>query len=82
LPACALLKAAENNLTSAIEIWGLANRHPLIANSKWFQDIIAEEIQEWTTILSSQTAEAAQERGRRLDLWQTAESLLQELSSD
>jgi hypothetical protein len=79
LPACALLKAAENNLTSAIEIWGLANRHPLIANSKWFQDIMARDVQEWTAVLSSETIVMAQERGRGLDLWETAEALLQEL---
>jgi predicted ATPase len=81
LPGLALFKAAENKLTTALELWTHANCYPLISNSKWFQDIIARDVKGWVAGLSPETAAAAQERGWGLDLWETAEALLHELNT-
>jgi hypothetical protein len=81
LPTLALLKAEKGKTERAVELYALACREPYVANSQWYEDVFGRPITEAAATLPSETVEAAKERGRGLDLWQTAESLLQELSS-
>jgi hypothetical protein len=47
-----------------------------VANSHWFEDVMAEDVAQWERSLSPEEVAAARERGRALDLWQTAQELL------
>jgi tetratricopeptide (TPR) repeat protein len=81
LPGVALLLAATGKGAHAIEIWALAKCHPFVANSKWFEDVAGRELDDLAATLPAEAAEAAWERGQRLELWQTAEALLAELEA-
>jgi hypothetical protein len=65
----------------AIEVWALAKRHPYVANSQWFEDVAGRELEALAVSLPPEVVEAAQERGRALDLWEEAAVLLEELKA-
>jgi tetratricopeptide (TPR) repeat protein len=80
LSGVALLLATSGKAARAVdEVWALCQRHPYVANSKWFADVAGRELEALTASLPLEVAEAAKERGRSLDLWETAEALLDEL---
>ncbi|HEX6386133.1 MAG TPA: tetratricopeptide repeat protein, partial [Anaerolineae bacterium] len=79
MPCVALLLATTGDVTRAVEVWALATCHPFVANSKWFEDVAGRELETLAASLPPEIAEAAQERGRALDLWETAAALLTEL---
>jgi predicted ATPase/DNA-binding SARP family transcriptional activator len=79
LPGVALFLAVAGAVERAVEVWALAKRHPFVANSKWFEDVAGRELEALSTSLPLASAEAARERSRALDLWETAEALLGEL---
>jgi tetratricopeptide (TPR) repeat protein len=62
-----------------VELCALAGSHPFVANSPLFEEIAGKRIAASTAGLSPKVVEAAQERGRALDWWETAEVLLEEL---
>ena len=63
----------------AVELYALAKSHPFIANSSLFEDIAGKHITAATAHLPADVVARAQERGRALDWWETAETLLDEL---
>ncbi|MFZ0545875.1 MAG: LuxR C-terminal-related transcriptional regulator [Candidatus Promineifilaceae bacterium] len=75
-----LFLASVGKVERAIEVYALACLHLYVANSRWFEDIIGRQIFDAANALPPEIIAAAQQRGRSLDLWQTADSLLQELS--
>ena len=75
----ALLLATIGHVARAVEIWTLAKSHPFVANSKWFEDAAGRELAALAATLPPEVAAAARERGQRLELWPTAETLLAEL---
>jgi tetratricopeptide (TPR) repeat protein len=90
LPAAALLLADREHIVPAIELYALASRSPVVANSRWFEDvagrqIVGRQIAAHTergaaaATLPSDAVAAAQERGRSRDLWATVRELLAEL---
>jgi predicted ATPase/DNA-binding CsgD family transcriptional regulator len=81
LPSLALLRASRGMEESAVELYALACREPYVANSRWYEDVFGRPIAQAAAALPPEVVEAAKERGRELDLWQTAESLLTELSA-
>ena len=81
LPGVALLLAKTGAVARAVEIWALARRHPFVANSRWFEDVAGRELDDLVAILPAEVAEAAQARGRALDLWETAAALLADLQA-
>ncbi|HEX6383833.1 MAG TPA: hypothetical protein VF177_04110, partial [Anaerolineae bacterium] len=81
LPAVALLLAKAGQAERAVELYALAAYHPLVANSRWFYDVAGRELDDLAASLPPEVAEAARERGRALDLWQTAAALLAELEA-
>jgi hypothetical protein len=82
LPAAALLLADRGEAERAVELYALASRHPVVANSRWFEDVAGRHIVAAAAHpegVPPELAVAAQERGRERDLWATLEELLTEL---
>ena len=72
LAGIALLMADEGEAKGAIELYALASRYPLVANSHWFEDVIGRHIAAVADALPPHTTAAAQERGggQRADILQ------------
>ncbi|MBV7339896.1 helix-turn-helix domain-containing protein [Chloroflexi bacterium TSY] len=79
LPFMALLLADQGGNERAVEFYAAAFQSPYIANSRWFEEIAGRHIAEVAATLPLAVVEAAQERGRRRDLWKTATEVLAEL---
>jgi tetratricopeptide (TPR) repeat protein len=81
LPACALLLACVGRTDRAVELHALALRLPGIARSRWFQDVIGRPIAAAAEGLPPHVVEAARQRGRAHNLWDTLDALLSELEA-
>jgi tetratricopeptide (TPR) repeat protein len=79
LPVMALLLADQGEVERAVEIYALASRYPLVANSRWFDDVAGKHIAKVAASLPPEVVVAAQERGRARDLDATVAELLDEL---
>ena len=63
----------------AIEVYALALRHPLVARSRWFEDVAGRDITAAAAALPPDVVAAAQARGHDGDLQATAREVLAEL---
>ena len=72
LPLAAYVLARDGRISQAIELYALASRYPFVANSRWYDDVVGKRIETIAASLSPDEITAAQERGRKLDLWETA----------
>ena len=81
LPLLALLLADRGEVARAVELYALASRHPVVANSRWFEDVVGRQIAAAGTDLSPAVISAARERGRARELDATLAELLAELES-
>jgi hypothetical protein len=81
LPAAALLLADQGDNVRAVAIYALALQNPNVANSRWFYDVAGKEIEAIAESLPPAVAEAAKAKGAEMDLWATAEELLDEFHS-
>jgi predicted ATPase/DNA-binding SARP family transcriptional activator len=79
LPAAALLLSDVGEVERAVELYALAARYPLVANSRWFEDVVGKHVTAAAAALPQEVVAAAQERGRARDLWETVEELIEEL---
>ncbi len=79
LPGIALLLADLGKKERALELYALASRYPLVANSRWFEDVAGRRIAAVAATLPPEVVAAAQERGRARDLEATVAELLAEL---
>jgi tetratricopeptide (TPR) repeat protein len=79
LPATALLLAGEGDLERAVELYALASGYPLVAESRWFEDVVGKQIKVAASTLPAERVAILQERGRARDLEATAAELLAEL---
>ena len=77
LPLAALLHADAGWAEQAVELHALAWRYPRIANSRWFYDVAGRELEAVAASLPPAVVAAAQERGRALDLFDTARALVE-----
>jgi tetratricopeptide (TPR) repeat protein len=80
IPAKAMFLGEEGETQWAVELYALATSHAFVGNSRWFADAVGQYIKVIAATLPPEVIMAAQARGRNLDLWQTAESLLTELA--
>ena len=78
LPLCALLLADRGEAARAVELYALASRHPAVASSRWFEDVVGMHIAAAGESLPPELVAAAQERGRARDLEATVKELLAE----
>jgi tetratricopeptide (TPR) repeat protein len=81
LPATALLLADWGEKVRAVELYALASRYPLVANSRWFEDVAGRHIAAVAAVLPPEVVAATQERGRARDLWATVAELVAELET-
>jgi tetratricopeptide (TPR) repeat protein len=81
LPVTALLLAGEGANESAVELYALASRYPLVANSRWFADVAGNTLTRVAATLPAARVAILQERGRARDLEATVKELLAELST-
>jgi hypothetical protein len=75
LPALALLLADHGQGKRAVELYGLASRYSIVANSRWFEDVAGRHITTVAASLPPDVVAAAEERGPEA----TAAELLVEL---
>jgi tetratricopeptide (TPR) repeat protein len=80
LPAAALLAADADRPERALELYSLARQFGYIRNSRWFADVACRELDEVRASLAAEKAAEAAARGREMDVWETAETLLRELN--
>ena len=73
----AYLKAVDDDVVAALELYSLAQKNPFIANSKWFKDVIWQEIEAKSQDLDSEVRKTAWLKGESLDLWMTVGQLLE-----
>jgi tetratricopeptide (TPR) repeat protein len=81
LPAVALLLADRSEKERAVELYALASRYPMVANSQWYEDVAGRHIAAIAATLLPDVVAAAQERGRARDLDATVKELLAELEA-
>ena len=79
LPALALLLADQGERVRAVELYTLASRYPLVADSRWFEDVAGRHIASVAATLPPELVTAAQARGQARDLESTAAELVVEL---
>ncbi|MBU1877557.1 MAG: tetratricopeptide repeat protein [Chloroflexi bacterium] len=79
LPAVALLLADQGEKERAVEVYALASRYPLVARSRWFEDVAGRHIAAVAGTLPPGVVMAARERGRDRDLEAVVAELLAEL---
>ncbi|MDQ4076336.1 MAG: AAA family ATPase [Chloroflexota bacterium] len=79
LPAIALMLAHQGQTERAVELYALVWRYPLVANPHGWLEVARGELASIAASLPPEITEAAKARGQPLDLWQTAEALLEEL---
>jgi hypothetical protein len=82
LPGAALTLADRAETERAVELYALATRYGMVANSRWFEEIAGKHIAAAAETLSLESATAARERGQARDLWATAQELLAELDAE
>jgi DNA-binding SARP family transcriptional activator/predicted ATPase len=82
LPTTALLLAGEGEHERAVELYALASRYPLVAQSRWFAGVIGEKIAEVAATQPSDQVAVAEKRGRARDLEATVAELLSELHEE
>jgi hypothetical protein len=83
IPIVARVLADTNNTTQkerAIELWAMAQNLPFVGNSQLFADLLSQPLAKAAAELPAEVVAAAQVRGQELDWWQTAETLLTELT--
>jgi hypothetical protein len=81
LSAITLLLADRDQVEWAVELYALASRYPIVANSCWFEDVAGRHLATVAAGLPDDVREQAQARGQARDLWATARELLEELDA-
>jgi tetratricopeptide (TPR) repeat protein len=79
LPGMALLLVDLDHKERAVDLYALASRYPMVANSRWFTDVVGRPIAAVAATLPPDVVAAAEERGRARDLETTIAELLAEL---
>jgi tetratricopeptide (TPR) repeat protein len=79
LPLAALLLSNLGQVELAVEFYEGASRLPVIANSRWREDLVGRPIADVAAMLPPDVVAAACERGRAHDPWAMVETLLAEL---
>ena len=82
LPPAALLVAEKGEVERAIELTEMSCRHPFVANSQWYSDVMGKRMDDMATGLSSEIIDAARQRGRERDPLETAKEILAELEAE
>ena len=79
LQATALWLSEGANKERALEVYSMVRLHPKVNNPQWFSEVVEPHFANLAAHLPPDTAATAQERGRQLDVWETAAELLEDL---
>ena len=79
LPWVALYLAKRGDIERAVEVYAMASKLPMVANSKWFPEVVEKEIVASCVNLSPEAIAAAKDRGKKADIFATVADLLEEL---
>jgi predicted ATPase/DNA-binding SARP family transcriptional activator len=79
LPVAALLLADQGALERAVEVYACASRYDFVAKSRWFEDVVGQELRTMAASLPAEAVQSAQEQGRLKDWGVMAAELLSEL---
>jgi tetratricopeptide (TPR) repeat protein len=79
LPVAALLLAADGAVERTVEVYACARRYPFVANSRWFQDLVAGPLAAAEGRLPEESVAAARARGQAQDWRAMAATLPAEL---
>ncbi len=79
LPVAALLLADRGAAERAVEAYACACRYGFVTSSRWFEEMIGQQIRNTTASLPAGTAQAARARGQAQDWDAMAAELLAEL---
>jgi tetratricopeptide (TPR) repeat protein len=79
LPVAALLLADQGAVERAVEVYACASRYGFVANSRWFEDVVGQQLRTMAASLPTETVESAEQLGRSQDWDVMAAELLREL---
>ena len=77
----ARFKAEQGELEKAIELYALATRHPYLGNSRFWWDVAGKRLTELASSIPKAGANAAEKRGKSLDLEETLIQIDSELAN-
>ena len=77
----ALLLIEEDNPILALELYTLASRYPIVANSRWYDDVAGQHIIKVVDGLPSAVVDAAKKRGQQRDLEEATQEVLTMMSN-
>lgn len=79
LGALALLLDQRGQAIQAIETYSMIARYPFVANSKWFQDVIGNRLEQLAANhLPAKEIDAARQRAGSMEVWGTVRQMLKE----
>jgi DNA-binding SARP family transcriptional activator/predicted ATPase len=81
LPSAAYMLAIDGKVERAVELCGLIDEQAMCGKTPWFEDVVGKSIKEISASLPPKVVEAARERGRNRDLFDTAAELLEEFKN-
>jgi predicted ATPase/DNA-binding SARP family transcriptional activator len=81
LASTALWSLDQGEVARALELYALASRHPLVARSRWFEDVFGRPLAAAATGLDPETAASAERAGRGRELEATVREILDQLES-
>jgi tetratricopeptide (TPR) repeat protein len=82
LSAAALCLIDRGEVVMAVELYALASRYPIVANSSWCEDVFGAEIAAISATLPREVVETTEERGQARGLYDTVVEIVGELTSD
>jgi hypothetical protein len=71
--------ANRGEIERAVELYACASRYPLVSESRWFAEVVGDEIAATAATLPAERIVALEARGRVRDLEAAAAELLAEL---
>jgi predicted ATPase/DNA-binding SARP family transcriptional activator len=81
LATMALLLAHRGYEIRAVEVYSLIKRYNFVANSKWFEDVYGQHIENISKGLPAKKVEAARSRAQSMEVWDTTKRLLEEFDT-
>ena len=76
LTLAAYLTAIQGEPEQGLTLYAVARQNPFIANSRWMADVVGKRITAVCQHLSPEAIAVAQAKGKTMDMWQTAEQVL------
>jgi hypothetical protein len=73
-----VLIGSNGNPARSLELYAVVCQSPLVAKSRWFEDVYGRQLSVIAEGLPTELVQSARERGTKRDLWETAAEVLKE----